>query len=92
MLWRSSGLKRQPPGFIEPCIPTRASKPPAGPQWIHEIKHDGYRLMARKQILGDERSVAEKVFAIADVFGSAARNNATVSTLVMIIGWNAAAS
>jgi ATP-dependent DNA ligase len=49
MLWRCSGLKRQPPGFIEPCIPTRASKPPVGPQWIHEIKHDGYRLMARKQ-------------------------------------------
>jgi bifunctional non-homologous end joining protein LigD len=49
MLWRSSAPKRQPPGFIEPCIPTRASKPPVGPQWIHEIKHDGYRLIARKQ-------------------------------------------
>jgi bifunctional non-homologous end joining protein LigD len=33
-------------GLIEPCIPTRATKPPAGPQWIHEIKHDGYRLPA----------------------------------------------
>ena len=35
--------------MIEPCIPTRASKPPVGPQWIHEIKHDGYRLIARKR-------------------------------------------
>jgi bifunctional non-homologous end joining protein LigD len=34
---------------IEPCTPKLASKPPAGPQWTHEIKHDGYRLIARKQ-------------------------------------------
>jgi hypothetical protein len=26
-------------GFIEPCIPTRAAKPPAGPDWVHGIKH-----------------------------------------------------
>jgi bifunctional non-homologous end joining protein LigD len=49
MLCRSSAPKRQPPGFIEPCIPTRASKPPVGPNWIHEIKQDGYRLIARKR-------------------------------------------
>jgi bifunctional non-homologous end joining protein LigD len=24
-------------------------KPPVGPQWIHEIKHGGYRLIARKR-------------------------------------------
>jgi ATP-dependent DNA ligase len=35
------------PGTIEPCIPTLVSKPPEGPQWIYEIKHDGYRLLAR---------------------------------------------
>jgi hypothetical protein len=28
--------------FIEPCLPTFADKPPSGPRWIHEIKHDGY--------------------------------------------------
>jgi hypothetical protein len=33
-----------PPGYIEPCIPTRVSKPPVGPEWVNEIKHDGYRL------------------------------------------------
>ena len=37
------------PGVIEPCIPTRATRPPVGPQWIHEIKHDGYRLVALKR-------------------------------------------
>jgi bifunctional non-homologous end joining protein LigD len=35
----------RPAGFIEPCIPTLAEKPPAGFAWMHEIKHDGYRLM-----------------------------------------------
>jgi hypothetical protein len=48
-MWRASASTRRPPGYIEPCIPTRISKPPAGPQWVHEIKHDGYRLIARKQ-------------------------------------------
>jgi bifunctional non-homologous end joining protein LigD len=37
--------KRRPLGFVERCIPTLAAKPPVGPQWIHEIKHDGYRLL-----------------------------------------------
>jgi hypothetical protein len=36
-------------GFIEPCIPTRAAKPPAGPAWVHEVKHDGYRLIVRRE-------------------------------------------
>ena len=35
-------------GFVEPCIPTRAIKPPVGPDWVHEIKHDGYRLIVRR--------------------------------------------
>jgi hypothetical protein len=34
--------------FIEPCLPSPADKPPSGSNWIHEIKHDGYRLMARR--------------------------------------------
>jgi bifunctional non-homologous end joining protein LigD len=50
MLWRIPAAKRQrPPGFIEPCLPTRVDKPPVGLGWVHEIKHDGYRLIARKQ-------------------------------------------
>jgi hypothetical protein len=35
-------------GFIEPCLPSPAAKPPAGSNWIHEIKHDGFWLMARR--------------------------------------------
>jgi bifunctional non-homologous end joining protein LigD len=37
-----------PPGFVPPCIPTLAAKPWSGPEWIHEIKHDGYRLQVRR--------------------------------------------
>jgi bifunctional non-homologous end joining protein LigD len=37
-----------PAGFVEPCIPTLAAKPPSGPDWVHEIKHDGYRLIVRR--------------------------------------------
>jgi hypothetical protein len=36
------------PAF-EPCIPTPATKVPAGAEWIHEIKHDGYRLIVQRE-------------------------------------------
>jgi ATP-dependent DNA ligase len=35
-------------GFVEPCIPSLAHKPPSGPDWVHEVKHDGYRLIVRR--------------------------------------------
>ena len=38
--------------FIEPCLPSPADKPPSGFNWIHEIKHDGFRLMARRDPVG----------------------------------------
>jgi bifunctional non-homologous end joining protein LigD len=34
--------------FIELCLPSPAEKPPSGVGWQHEIKHDGFRLMARR--------------------------------------------
>ena len=40
---------RLPRGLIEPCAPTLVRKPPCGPIWTHEIKRDGYRIMAYKQ-------------------------------------------
>jgi bifunctional non-homologous end joining protein LigD len=51
MLWRVSRPIRtssKPPGFILPCQPALADRPPAGPGWLHEIKFDGYRVIARK--------------------------------------------
>jgi bifunctional non-homologous end joining protein LigD len=34
--------------LYQPCLPTRALKPPTGKKWIHEIKHDGFRIVARR--------------------------------------------
>jgi ATP-dependent DNA ligase len=37
-----------PRGFVPPCLPTKAPQPPSGDTWVHEIKHDGFRVIARK--------------------------------------------
>ena len=36
-----------PPGFVEPCLAILQDKPPAGDDWLHEVKFDGYRMQAR---------------------------------------------
>jgi bifunctional non-homologous end joining protein LigD len=38
-----------PRRLFEPCIPTRGTKVPAGKEWIHEIKHDGYRVIVQRE-------------------------------------------
>jgi bifunctional non-homologous end joining protein LigD len=37
-----------PAGFVPPCLPTKAQCSPSGDMWLHEIKHDGFRVVARK--------------------------------------------
>ena len=39
-------------GFIRPCLPASAERPPDGSDWVHEIKDDGYRLMVRRDGAG----------------------------------------
>ena len=34
--------------LFQPCIPTRAIKVPTGPDWLHEVKHDGYWLIVQR--------------------------------------------
>ena len=41
-----------PRGFVPPCLPTKAPQPPSGDTWVHEIKHDGFRLMVRCDAAG----------------------------------------
>jgi ATP-dependent DNA ligase len=42
-------LKRSlPAGFVVPAQPVEQPQPPAGPEWVHEIKHDGYRMIVRR--------------------------------------------
>ena len=55
MLWvpsRTVRSRSQPPGFILPCQPALSDRPPSGPGWLHEIKFDGNRIIARKD--GDQ--------------------------------------
>jgi len=39
--------KRAMPGTITPQLATLVDKPPDSAEWLHEIKYDGYRLLAR---------------------------------------------
>ncbi len=36
------------PDFISPQLATLVDKPPSGSQWLHEVKFDGYRILAFK--------------------------------------------
>jgi bifunctional non-homologous end joining protein LigD len=38
-----------PAGFIAPCLPIKTKQLPSGGQWLHEIKHGGFRIIARKK-------------------------------------------
>jgi bifunctional non-homologous end joining protein LigD len=49
MLQRSG---RAAAGLVEPCLPLAAKVPPSGPDWLHEIKHDGFRILARRDAKG----------------------------------------
>jgi hypothetical protein len=43
---------RVAPTTFEPCNPTAADRPPSAPGWLHEIKHDGFRLVVRRDAAG----------------------------------------
>jgi bifunctional non-homologous end joining protein LigD len=63
------------PLAFEPCIPTSADRPPTGPGWVHEIKHDGFRLIARRDGAGvrlltrNGHDFSERYPAVADAVG-----------------------
>jgi bifunctional non-homologous end joining protein LigD len=48
---RSRDLARVPkealPSFVPPQLASQATSPPAGKNWMHELKLDGYRIQAR---------------------------------------------
>jgi bifunctional non-homologous end joining protein LigD len=37
---------------VLPSLNRACRRLPSGPDWVHEIKHDGYRLMARRDPVG----------------------------------------
>ncbi len=58
-------------GRYEPCLPRPAKVPPAGPGWIHEIKHDGFRMLAELSA-GRVKLMTRKGFDLAQRFPLAA--------------------
>jgi bifunctional non-homologous end joining protein LigD len=33
---------------FQPCLPSSGKAVPAGPDWFHEVKYDGYRLLVHR--------------------------------------------
>ena len=66
----SRELKRQVRRY-EACLPRPANQAPAGPGWIHEIKHDGFRILAELDG-GRVRLITRKGFDLAQRFPLAA--------------------
>jgi bifunctional non-homologous end joining protein LigD len=46
--WITSYLSGMVTNAFAPCIPTRGTKVPDREDWLHEVKHDGYRLMVQR--------------------------------------------
>lgn len=69
---RNAGATLAPkPGFIDPCLATPSDGVPDRGEWIHEIKHDGYRAQAH---LSDGRAViyTRRGYDWSDTFSSIA--------------------
>ena len=48
MEWSLPRPIRRSAGFILRCLPTPSRRPRTGPEWVHEIKYDGYRVIVRR--------------------------------------------
>src|SRR5882762_4906101 len=44
---RRRGEQASPPTWVKPQLAALVKEPPDGPDWLHEIKLDGYRMHAR---------------------------------------------
>jgi len=44
---RGNGSAARLPDFVPPALATQYDNAPSGPNWLHEIKFDGYRIEAR---------------------------------------------
>jgi hypothetical protein len=71
----------RPVGHIPPCLPSRVERPPTGPGWLHEIKHDGFRLMARRNGARSSRAFAEQERRQGENRDPASRNRDSRITL-----------
>ena len=85
MAYLSGAFRARPPaGFIRPCQPFLVVRPPADPDWLHEVKHDGYRIIGLKQ--GERVSLwtrygtdfTDRLLRIAEAVGKLSAENALI--------------
>jgi ATP-dependent DNA ligase len=53
-------MLRMRAGFIAPCLPPKTEKLPSGNQWLHEIKHDGFRIIPQEGRAGEALQPSRK--------------------------------
>ncbi len=75
---------------FEPCLPRPAKEPPAGPGWIHEIKHDGFRIIAQHDAAG-VRLITRNGYDLAARFPLAAAAIAALSARSCLVDGEAIA-
>ena len=76
---------------IRPCLPRPAKEPPAGPGWIHEIKHDGFRIMARRDAKG-RSAIARRLAKDFEATIDSARAFLYAASVMLLVRRIAAAS
>jgi bifunctional non-homologous end joining protein LigD len=86
-----SGARPAPfPGFVEPCLPTLKKQVPTGERWVHEIKHDGYRVQGHlvggvpKLITRHGHDWTHRMSAIAEALSEIPANNLVVDGEVIV--------
>ena len=63
------------PKFVQPQLATLVERPPDGDGWLHELKHDGYRILARVErrraqlFSRNARDWTEKFPTVAEALG-----------------------
>src|ERR1700675_3014390 len=78
-------MKRKfPAGFVLPAQPVEANRPPVGAEWVHEIKHDGYRLIVRRDsamVRLSPRKAPDRTERLPAIAAAAARLKAASFTI-----------
>ena len=78
------------PGFIEPSLPTLKKRIPDGERWVHEIKHDGYRVQGHliggvpKLITRGGHDWTHRMSAVAEALGKLPANNLVADGEVIV--------
>ena len=71
-------------GIVEPCLPSPAKAPPSGPGWLHEIKHDGFRIMARRNSASVRLILLPLIFFLVASSAKAQTSNLTGNWLYTV--------